>query len=276
MNSPDPPSVTANLTRSPGREGGISARLHCQVIKSINSNFDLLLGESEHRFKHLLHGDNERKFLTEMLPWRKFSHFQVEAKPEAQIVWKQGLREIGQEVGRLWLWWILLFGGIFLWPPNLMAMLSRWARWWHWSEEDSQSWSWRMWKGRTLALSPVLPKILSERLQPCSSFQVTSSALQVLSSVFGETLLLLAYGALFFTKTKEVLQKADGAVYIPIAGKARSCTAPVGLTCITLKVLLHTKTGWFLDRKLAGYPTHWRALLDKELCETGAHRPPWD
>ena len=44
-----------------------------------------------------------------------------------------------------------------------------------------------------------------------------------------------------FTKTKEVLQKADGAVYIPIAGKAGSCTAPVGLTCITLKVLLRTK-----------------------------------
>ena len=47
MNSPDPPSVTANLTRSPGRGGGISARLHCQVIMNINSNFDLLLGESE-------------------------------------------------------------------------------------------------------------------------------------------------------------------------------------------------------------------------------------
>ena len=127
-----------------------------------------------------------------MLPSRKFSLFQVEAKPEAQIVWKQGLREIGQEVGTFsssGLWWILLFGGIFLWPLNLMAMLSRWARWWHWSEEDSQSWSWRMWKGRTLALSPVLPKILSERLQPCSSFQVTSSALQVLASVLGETLL---------------------------------------------------------------------------------------
>ena len=44
-----------------------------------------------------------------------------------------------------------------------------------------------------------------------------------------------------FTKTEEVLQKADGAVYIPIAGKAGSCTAPVGLTCITLKVLLHAK-----------------------------------
>ena len=44
-----------------------------------------------------------------------------------------------------------------------------------------------------------------------------------------------------FTNTEEVLQKADGAVYIPIAGKAGSCTAPVGLTCITLKVLLHTK-----------------------------------
>ena len=36
-----------------------------------------------------------------MLPSRKFSLFQVEAKPEAQIVWKQGLREIGQEVGML-------------------------------------------------------------------------------------------------------------------------------------------------------------------------------
>ena len=41
--------------------------------------------------------------------------------------------------------------------------------------------------------------------------------------------------------TKEVLQKAEGAVYIPIAGEAGSCTAPVGLTCITLKVLLHTE-----------------------------------
>ena len=48
MNSPDPPSVTANLTRSPGgRGGGISARLHCQVIMDINSNLDLLLGERE-------------------------------------------------------------------------------------------------------------------------------------------------------------------------------------------------------------------------------------
>ena len=53
----------------------------------------------------------------------------------------------------------------------------------------------------------------------------------------------------FFTKTKEVLQKADGAVYIPIAGKAGSCTAPVGLTCITLKVLLHTK-----NRVIFGQP----------------------
>ena len=135
-----------------------------------------------------------------MLPSRKFSLFQVEAKPEAQIVWKQGLREIGQEVGTLsssGLWRILLFGGIFLWPLNLMAMLSRWARWWHWSEEHSQSWCWRMWKGRTLALSPVLPKILSERLQHCSSFQVTSSALQVLASVLGVTLLLWG----IFTKT---------------------------------------------------------------------------
>ena len=52
-----------------------------------------------------------------------------------------------------------------------------------------------------------------------------------------------------FTKTKEVLQKADGAVYIPIAGKAGSCTAPVGLTCITLKVLLHTK-----NRVIFGQP----------------------
>ena len=32
---------------------------------------------------------------------KKVFHFQVEAKPEAQIVWKQGLREIGQEVGTL-------------------------------------------------------------------------------------------------------------------------------------------------------------------------------
>ena len=44
-----------------------------------------------------------------------------------------------------------------------------------------------------------------------------------------------------FTKTEKVLQKADGAVYIPIAGKAGRCTAPVGFTCITLKVLLHAK-----------------------------------
>ena len=134
-----------------------------------------------------------------MLPSKKFPLFQVEAKPEAQIVWKQGLREIGQEVGTLsssGLWRILLFGGIFLWPPKPMAMLSRWARRWHWSEEDSQSWSWRMWKGRTLAPSPVLPKILSERLQHCSFFQVTSSALQVLSYVLGERYFLwqLTYG----------------------------------------------------------------------------------
>ena len=56
-----------------------------------------------------------------MLPSRKFSLFQVEAKPVAQIVWKQGLREIGQEVGTFsssGLWWILLFGGIFLWPDG--------------------------------------------------------------------------------------------------------------------------------------------------------------